>query len=79
MSIGARVTVTAGGRTQIQDVVGGGSYFSQSARALFFRLGEATTIDGVRIDWPRGEAQELRDLGANTRYRIVEGQAPQRR
>ncbi len=78
-AIGARVTVKAGERTQIQDVVGGGSYFSQSAPELYFGLGDASKVDSVRIDWPLGEAQEFRGLDANARYRIVEGEQPQRR
>ncbi len=78
-AVGARVTVEAAGRKQIQDVIGGGSYYSQNEAALFFGLGGAKKVDRLRIDWPRGEAQEFQDLEANTRFRIVEGGAPERR
>src|SRR5207244_1444096 len=34
-AIGARCTIEAGGRKQIADVTGGGSYYSQSAFTLY--------------------------------------------
>lgn len=72
-AIGARVSVTAGGRTQIRDVTGGGSYFSQSDFTLFFGLGEATEIEGVTVRWPSGREQEFKAVGVNTRYHLIEG------
>lgn len=75
-AIGARITLEAGGRTQIRDVVGGGSYYSHSDFALFFGLGGSKAVDRVEIAWPSGERQEFRGLDTNARYLIVEGKEP---
>ena len=75
-AIGARVALEAGGRIQIRDVTGGGSYYSHSASALFFGLGAADKVERVAIAWPSGTKQEFGNLEANVRYRIVEGEAP---
>jgi hypothetical protein len=57
--IGARVTLTAAGRTQIQEVRSGGSYLSQNDLRLHFGLGEATKIDRIEVRWPAGRTQTL--------------------
>lgn len=72
-AIGARVRVTSGGRTQLRDVTGGGSYFSQSDFTLFFGLGEAFDIEAITVRWPSGAEQEFKNVGGNTRYHLVEG------
>ena len=41
-AIGTRVKVTAGGRTQMDEVMSGSSYYSQSDFRLHFGLGAAT-------------------------------------
>ena len=72
-AIGARVRVTAAGRTQIQDVIGGGSYFSQSDLALHFGLGAAEKIDALEVRWPSGREQRFEAVEPG-RYRLTEGQ-----
>jgi hypothetical protein len=74
-AIGARVTITAGGVTQMREVTGGGSYYSQSDLALYFGLGAATRIDSVKVRWPSGAVQEVKAVAANKRYRLTEGGA----
>jgi hypothetical protein len=56
-AIGARVRVTAGGSTQLDEVRSGGSYLSQSDLRLHFGLGTAAKIDRVEIAWPSGSRQ----------------------
>ena len=58
-ALGARVTVTAGGRTQTQTVRTGSSYLSQSERALTFGLGTTRSVDAVEVRWPGLEARRL--------------------
>lgn len=58
-AIGARVTVRAGGHSQLQEVRSGGSYLSQSDLRLHFGLGTAGIVDGVEIAWPGGKKQSL--------------------
>jgi hypothetical protein len=57
--IGARVTVRANGRSQLQEVRSGGSYLSQSDLRLSFGLGSATRVDHIDISWPLGRTQSL--------------------
>jgi len=61
-AIGARVQLTAGGRTQADEVRSGGSYLSQNDLRLHFGLGTATKIDDVQILWPSGIRQNERNL-----------------
>jgi hypothetical protein len=63
--IGARVRLTAGGRTQIDEVRSGGSYLSQNDLRLHFGIGAATRIDEINIAWPGGATQKHRNLPVN--------------
>ena len=74
-AIGARVRLTAGARTQIDEVRSGGSYLSQNDLRLHFGLGTASKIDRVDIDWPGGVHQVERHLEVN---RIVTIREPRR-
>lgn len=76
-AIGARVTVEAGGHRQMQEVISGGSLFSQSDFTLHFGLGTADVVEKVAVRWPNGEAQEWKNLGVNQRVSITEGGEPQ--
>ncbi len=64
-AIGAQVRVTAGGRTQIDEVRSGGSYLSQNDLRLHFGLAAAAIIDSVEILWPSGTKQIERGLAVN--------------
>jgi hypothetical protein len=73
-AIGARVTITAGGVTQMREVKGGNSYISQSDLRLHFGLGPDTArIEKVAIRWPNGNTEELKDVAADAIYTVVEG------
>lgn len=72
-ALGARVEVTAGGRTHVQEVHSGGSYLSQSELVLHFGLGDATRVEKVRVRWPGGAVEEARDLAARATVTFVEG------
>ena len=60
-AIGARVKVTAGGRSQIDEVMSGSSYYSQSD----FRLASAGNADLVEVAWPSGLKERYKDVAAN--------------
>jgi hypothetical protein len=64
-AIGARVRVTSGGHSRIDEVRSGSSYYSQHDLRLHFGLGHAEKVDAVEITWPSGEKEALRDLPAN--------------
>jgi hypothetical protein len=72
-AIGARVTVEAGGRRQIDEVMSGGSYYSQNDLALYFGLGRAAKVDRIEVRWPSGAVQEWKDVEANRQWRVREG------
>jgi hypothetical protein len=64
-AIGARVRLTAGERTQVDEVRSGGSYLSQNDLRLHFGVGTARRISRVEIDWPSGAHQVETDLEVN--------------
>lgn len=71
-AIGARVSVTAGGRAQIDEVHSGGSYLSQSDLRLHFGLGSAECADSVSVRWPSGAKTVLKDVAADRIVTISE-------
>jgi enediyne biosynthesis protein E4 len=64
-AIGARVKVTTGARSQIDEVMSGSSYYSQNDLRLHFGLGKATKVDAVEIAWPSGLKESFKNLPAN--------------
>jgi hypothetical protein len=70
---GARVTVTAGGRTQSRELHLGDSFESCSEPVLRFGLGSATQVDRAVVRWPSGETQDLGPLPASRVHEVVEG------
>jgi enediyne biosynthesis protein E4 len=71
-AIGARVTVTTGGKKQMAEVHAGSSYLSQSDTKLHFGLGSAKKVDSIEIRWPRGGTQKLGPIDANRVLRVEE-------
>jgi hypothetical protein len=63
--IGTRVKVTAGGRSQIDEVMSGSSYYSQNDLRLHFGLGKAKKVEGIEISWPSGLKENLKDVPVN--------------
>jgi hypothetical protein len=72
-AIGARVSVESGGRTRIDEVMSGGSFYSQNDMTLYFGLGQASVVDRLEIRWPSGAVQKWTDIPANQKLRITEG------
>jgi tetratricopeptide (TPR) repeat protein len=72
-AIGARARVTAGGMTQVQEVRGGGSYYSQNDLRLNFGLGSAAKVDRIDVRWPNGKEQVWTDVRPNQILTLTEG------
>ena len=72
-AIGARVRVTAGGRTMVDEVRSGSTFMSQSDFRLHFGLGQAQLVDRVEIEWPSGAKEAVAGVTGNTFITIVEG------
>ncbi len=75
-AIGARVTVTAGGLTQIREIRAGSNYVSQNPAEAHFGLGDAAVADEVRIRWPDGEETVLEDVAADQLLGVERGSVP---
>jgi hypothetical protein len=72
-AIGARLRLTAAGRTQVREVKAGSSYLAQNDLRVHFGLGAATTIDRLEIRWPNGAAETLTGIPVNQIVTVVEG------
>lgn len=72
-AVGARVRVTAGGRTQVRHVRAGSSYLGQNDQRLHFGLGEAAMVDRIEVTWPSGRVDVATGVMANHIVTIQEG------
>ena len=72
--VGASVTVTAGGRRQVAQRCGGGSYQSANDPRLHFGLADSDRVDSVEVRWPSGQVDRFTDLVADTGYLLREGE-----
>ena len=73
-ALGAWVEILAGGKSQWREVRSASSYLSQGDTALQFGLGNASTLDRMKIRWRDGSTQELGPLPADGFYLLREGQ-----
>jgi hypothetical protein len=71
--VGALVTVTAGGRRQVAQRLGGGSYLSANDPRLHFGLNESDRVEEVEVRWPSGRIDRWQSLLAGTGYSLREG------
>jgi hypothetical protein len=71
--IGARVTVTAGELTQIDEVHSGRSYQSDFGKRLHFGLGWRSAVEQIRVNWIGGGVDVVRNVGVDRLITIVEG------
>ena len=74
LAIGARVLVTAGGRTQLREVRSSASYLSANDPRLHFGLGQSGTVERVEVRWPSGKIQTLWGVGTNQALVISESE-----
>ncbi|MCL4181425.1 MAG: ASPIC/UnbV domain-containing protein, partial [Verrucomicrobia bacterium] len=78
-AIGAklRAVATIRGHTiwQMREITGnGGQDGGSEGLVAHFGLGDAATVDTLRIEWPSGIVQELKDLAVNQHLQVVETQ-----
>jgi len=69
---GARVKLTAGGKTYFAESRCAFGFLTQSDRRLHFGLGKATTVERVEIRWPSKAVEELSDIKADQIYKVRE-------
>jgi hypothetical protein len=70
--IGARVRVTAGGRTQTSQKRSTTGYLSQNDPRMHFGLAKNEFVDKIEIKWPSGKSQVLEHINANQVLTIKE-------
>jgi len=74
-AFGARVELTAGGRTQVSEARCPSTYLGQSDPRLHFGLGAGVDlVERIRITWPGGAERVLEKVPARQILRVVEGQ-----
>ncbi|MCG9130377.1 VCBS repeat-containing protein [Candidatus Poribacteria bacterium] len=70
--IGTRITLTAGGHTQMQEVNPGASYLSNHDPRCHFGLGTNRAIDRLEVRWQSGVVQVFENLSANQEHVVSE-------
>jgi tetratricopeptide (TPR) repeat protein len=74
---GARVAVTAGGATQVQEIGAQPSYLGQMPPGeAHFGVGSAARVDRLDIAWPDGRKDSFTDLPVRAVLRVLEGNPP---
>ena len=71
--IGARVTVTAGGHSWVQEERSGSSYLSSSDLRLHFGLGAGSSIEHIDVVWPSGRDERFPGGAADRFVTLAEG------
>jgi enediyne biosynthesis protein E4 len=77
--IGARIRLTAGGRTFVDQVTSGSSYLTQHDMRVHLGLGTATTIERLEITWPDGRVEAIENVPVNHVITVREGQGETQR
>ena len=73
LAIGARIRAVTGSVVQTEEIRSGGSYLSQNDLRVHFGLGKYAKIDLLEIRWPDGRVEQLKDVGVDKFYSILEG------
>jgi len=73
-AIGARVSLTAGGFTQVRELFPARGYLSSVELPLTFGLGTADRVESLHIRWPDGQEQTLVPQGVNQLLTIAQPQ-----
>jgi hypothetical protein len=77
--IGARLRLTAGGRSFVDQVTSGSSYLAQHDMRVHFGLGAAARADRLEITWPDGRVETIENLPVNHVITVREGQGETQR
>ncbi len=72
-AIGARLEARIGDQVITRRITTGGSYLSQSELTATIGLGQAKQIDELKVFWPDGKSDTLKQLPANAIHHIQQG------
>jgi len=73
-AVGARLEAVTGDVSQVREVRIGEALLSGRTLVQHFGLRDATRVDSLTIRWPSGRVEVVRDVAANRRIRLVEGE-----
>ena len=71
-AIGARITVTTNGVSQIREIESGSGYFAAHMLPAHFGLGPNGMIDTLHVRFPNGREVTLTDVPADQKIKVVE-------
>jgi hypothetical protein len=71
--IGARLTARVGGQQLVREMYPANTNRSQAPNIVHFGLGDAETVESLKIRWPSGKVQELHDLKGDRHILLDEG------
>ncbi len=71
-AIGARVKITAGGKTQTAQEKSTTGYLSQNDHRMHFGLAKNDAVDKIEIKWPSGKIQVIENTKANQILTVTE-------
>lgn len=70
--VGAKIEVVAGGVTQVRQISLTRGYMSSGEAVEHFGLGDADTVSELRVTWPGGAVQIVRDVAVDQHLTIRE-------
>ena len=70
-AVGARIFLSAGGKTQMREFRSGSNFVSQDPVEAHFGLGGSEVVERIRITWPDGKRKTLRNVAAN-QFLVIE-------
>ena len=70
--MGARITIRAGGVTQIREVGAAQGHISHSVVPVHFGLGESTMVDWIEARWPSGKVQTVTNVPVDQTLTLIE-------
>ncbi len=73
--IGARVSVSAGGLTQVAQKKSSSGYLSQNDPRLHFGLGDSDMVESIEVKWPSGRIQVLENIEAGQLITLKESES----
>lgn len=76
-AIGARILATVDGVTQRRDIRAGNNFESADPAVAHFGLGQAASVDELRVDWPDGTSTTLSDVPAGQVLTIAQPAPPE--
>ena len=72
-AVGARLRVTAGGKTYVREVKAGSSYLGQNDLRQHVGLGSAAMAERVEVRWPNSVVESVAGVSAGQLVTITEG------